>query len=84
MCVTGKMSNYAALCFSNKKDFEICNQLMQAQSGDTAACSDGTLAVLVKTDRILIPHGILTVTTNTGRKIFVRVASGTEQPVCNG
>jgi hypothetical protein len=76
--VAGKMSTYTALCFNNKKDFEICNHLMQAGSEDTAVCEDGTLAVLVKTVGPVIPHGILAVTTSTGRKIFVRVTSGTE------
>lgn len=72
------MSTYTALCFNNKADFQTCNQFMRAQSTDAAACSDGTVAVLVKTEGPLIPHGVLTVTTNTGRKIFVRVISGTE------
>ena len=72
------MSTYTALCFDSKKDFEICNQLMRARSEDAVACSDGKFAVLVKTKGPLIPHGVLTVTTNTGRKIFVRVTSGTE------
>ncbi len=77
--VTGKMSKYTALCFKNKEDFEICNHLMQAGSSDTAACSDGSLVVLVKTEGPLIPHGVLAVTTNRGRKIFVRITSGTEK-----
>lgn len=72
------MSTYTALCFNNKTDFQICNKFMRAQSTDAAACSDGTFAVLVKTEGPIIPHGVLTVTTNTGRKIFVRVTSGTE------
>jgi len=75
---TGKMSTYTALCFNNKRDFEVCNHLMQAGSSDTAACSDGTFAVIVKTEGPIIPHGVLAVTTSTGRKIFVRVTSGTE------
>ena len=72
------MSSYVALCFRSLKDFEVCNELMKVQSTNTATSSDGMIAVLVKTDKVLIPHGVLTVTTNTGRKIFVKVTSGKE------
>lgn len=75
------MSSYVALCFDSIEDFALCNKLMQARSEDTAACSDGSIAVLVKVDRIIIPHGTLAVLTSRGRKIFVRVTSGIKKPM---
>ena len=75
------MPKYVALGFQSYEDFEICNSIMNIQPGDTATSSDGMFTVLVGVERILIPHGTLMVTTDKGRRIFIRVTSGTEKQV---
>lgn len=57
--VMTNMSSYVALCFGSLKDFEVCNELMKVQPSNTATSSDSMIAVLVKTDRVLVPHGVL-------------------------
>jgi hypothetical protein len=73
------MLKYVALGFQNHEDFEVCNSIMNIQPGDTATSSDGMFTVLVRVERILIPHGTLMVTTDKGKRIFIRVTSGTEK-----
>lgn len=76
-----KMTKYAMLSFRSEEDFKICNEAMGIKANDTAVTSfDGMLTVLIKTEN-LFPPGTLMVTANNGQRIFVRVMSGTEQPI---
>ena len=54
---------------------------MDAQPSSTFITSDGLLAVLIKTEDVLIPHGNLAVTTSYGRKVFVKVISGIKRNI---
>lgn len=74
------MAKFAALSFRNYEDFELCNKTMDIKPGDTATSSDGMFTVMIKTDR-LFPSGTLMITTDNGRKVFVRVISGTEKVI---
>lgn len=74
------MTKFAALSFRSYEDFEACNEAMNIKPGDTATSSDGMFTVMIKTERLL-PPGTLMVTTGNGRKVFVRVISGTEEIV---
>jgi hypothetical protein len=70
------MEPYVALSFQTPEDFEICNLRMNVPSKNIAIAQDGMITVLVKTETVLFPHGTLVITTNRGRRIFVRVVSG--------
>ena len=70
------MAAYVALGFQNHEDFEVCNKRMKIEPDNAAISEDGMFTVLVKTESIMIPHGTLVVTTNKGRRIFIRVTSG--------
>lgn len=74
------MDNVAALSFRSYEDFEACNEYIEVQPGETATSSDGMFTVIIKTERRM-PPGTLVVTTEKGRRIFVRVISGAEQAV---
>jgi hypothetical protein len=74
---------YMVLGFRNHEDFEICNQIMKVSIGDVGTSADGLFVVIVKTDRILIPHGTLIIKTTKGRSISVRVTSGVAKRVCD-
>ena len=77
-CHESHMAAYIALGFQNHEDFEICNKRMKIEPDNAAISKDGLFTVLVKTESIMIPHGTLVVTTNNGRRIFIRVTSGTK------
>lgn len=70
------MDNVAALSFRSYEDFEICNKYIDVKPGETATSSDGMFTVMIKTERRM-PPGTLVVTEDDGRRIFVRVVSGT-------
>lgn len=70
------MDAYVALGFQNHDDFEVCNQRMNIKPDNAAISEDGMFTVLIKTEKIMIPHGTLVVTTDRGRRIFIRVTSG--------
>ena len=74
------MGKLAALSFQSYEDFEICNKTMNIKPGDTATSSDGMFTVMIPTER-LIPSGTLMVTADNGKKVFVRLISGTEEIV---
>ncbi len=67
---------YMVLGFSSHDDFEICNKLMKVQIGDVGISADGLFVVMVKTESILVPHGVLTVKTARDREIHIKVTSG--------
>lgn len=71
------MAYVAALSFHSYEDFEVCNKYIDVKPGDTASSSDGMFTAMVKTER-QIPPGILVVEAEDGKKVFVRVISGTE------
>ena len=75
------MVKFAALSFQSYKDFEVCNEIMKVRPGDTATSSDGMFTVMIKTEGVTLPSGTLMVTANDGRKVFVRIISGTEKVV---
>lgn len=74
------MDNVAALSFRSYEDFEICNKYIDVKPGETATSSDGMFTVMIKTERRM-PPGTLVVTDDDGRRIFVRVISGTKYPL---
>lgn len=74
------MDHVAALSFRSYEDFEACNEYIEVQPGETATSSDGMFTVIIKTERRM-PPGTLVVTTEEGRRIFVRVISGSEHVV---
>lgn len=67
---------YMALGFQTHEDFEICKDRMNIRAENVAVSGDAMVTVLVKTENVIIPHGTLVVTTNRGRRIFIRVTSG--------
>ena len=76
------MAQYVVLSFQNHEDFEMCNKVMNiTKDTETATSSDGMLTVFIKTEGAIFPPGTLMVTTTAGRRIFVRVRSGTERVV---
>ena len=75
------MAKLSALSFDSYEDFEICNETMNIKRGDTATSHDGMFTVIVHTPNVPFPSGTLVVTAKDGRKIFVRVISGTRQIV---
>ncbi len=70
----------AALSFRSYADFEVCNKYIEVQPGETATSFDGMFTVMIKTERRM-PPGTLVVTTNEGKSIFVRVVTGTREPI---
>lgn len=80
LCTANIMENVAALSFNSYDDFEACNEYIQVRIGETATSSDGMFTVIIKTERRM-PPGTLVVTTDNGKRIFVRVVSGVEQLV---
>lgn len=75
------MAKLTALSFESYQDFEICNEVMKVRPGDTATSSDGMFTVVVKTDGVSLPSCTLIVTSKDGRRVFVRVISGTEATI---
>ena len=71
------MSKYIALGFRSHEDFELCRKVMNIKMGDTGTSVDGLFTVLIETVRILVPDGVLVHTCEDGRRIFIRVTSGT-------
>ena len=71
------MEKYMALSFQTAEDFEICDGRMNVPSRNIVIAQDGMITVLLKTETVMIPHGTLVVTTDRGRRIFVR---GTRLP----
>ena len=49
---------------------------MKIEPDNAAISEDGMFTVLVKTESIMISHGTLVVTTDKGKRIFIRVTSG--------
>lgn len=74
------MDNVAALSFRSYQDFEICNKYIDVKPGETATSSDGMFTVMIKTERRM-PPGTLVVTDDDGKRVFVRVISGTKHPL---
>ena len=67
---------YVALGFQTREDFEICDKRMRIRPENIVVSWDGMLTVLVKVENVMIPHGTLVVTTDKGRRIFIKVTSG--------
>ena len=74
-------TKYMVLGFSSHDDFKICNKLMKVEIGDVGISANGLFVVMVKTESILVPHGVLTVKTTGGRKIHIKVTSGAAKKI---